>query len=308
MNRPGTCWELGGAFLIATSRLTDLLTLLIRRMPGGGELSPRETPPTPLIYTSISLYTCFHPCSVPTWPFSDPHEVIVQLLVPVFNEYLLVATDPAGLLCSCRRIEQTKRKWLTSEVPLVRSGHAKKTSYCEHELLLMGGLKWKLCIWFPVTALTAQSVMSRRLKGLPWQPADWISLKAVVNLICKSPNGRSNEAVVRHVDFALADVNKSKPRQKHNPNCGRGSIPKRKLLSFPARPMCLRSVPLHINHYSTSHLGESVLALGLLSLTFFISARHSVDTACHPRWWIPAGMGRSSAAVCHNPSKDNSCL
>lgn len=108
---------------------------------GGERLSPRETPPTPLIYTSISLYTCFHPCSVPTWPFSDPHEVIVQLLVPVFNEYLLVATDPAGLLCSCRRIEQTKRKWLTSEVPLVRSGHAKKTSYCEHELLLMGGLK-----------------------------------------------------------------------------------------------------------------------------------------------------------------------
>lgn len=173
---------------------------------------------------------------------------------------------------------------------------------------MTGRLKWKLCIWFSVTALTAQSVMSCRLKCLPWQPADWISLKVVVNLISKSPSGRSNEAVVSHIDLALADINKSKSRQKHNPNYGWDFIPERKLLSFSARPMCLRSVSLHINHYSTSHLGESVLALGLLSLTFFISAWHSVDTACRPRWWVPAGMGRSSAAVYHNPSKDNSCL
>ena len=174
-------------------------------------------------------------------------------------------------------------------------------------IAVTGRLKGKLCIWFGVTALTAQSVMSRRLKCLPWQPADWISLKVVVNLISKSPSGRCNEAVVSHIDLALADINKSKSCQKHNPNYGGGSIPERKLLSFSARPMCLRSVPLHINHYSTSHLGESVLALGLLSLTFFISAWHSVDTACHPRWWVPAGMDRSSA-VYHNPSKDNSCL
>lgn len=46
----------------------------------GGTVAQRNSP-APLIYTSISLYTCFHPCSVLTWHFSDPHEVIVQLLV-----------------------------------------------------------------------------------------------------------------------------------------------------------------------------------------------------------------------------------
>lgn len=47
----------------------------------------------------------------------------------------------------------------------------------------------------------------------------------------------------------------------------RGAIPERIMLSFSARPLCLCYVPLHINHYRTSHLGESVLAFGLLSLT-----------------------------------------
>lgn len=61
----------------------------------GGTVAQRNSP-APLIYTSISLYTCFHPCSVLTWPFSDPHEVIVQLLVAVFNEYLLVMLTLQG--------------------------------------------------------------------------------------------------------------------------------------------------------------------------------------------------------------------
>ena len=63
--------------------------------------------------------------------------------------------------------------------------------------------------------------------------------------------------------------NKSKPHQKEkNSNNFRDSLPDRTVLSFSARPLCLRSVLLHINHDSARGLGESLLACGLLSLTF----------------------------------------
>ncbi len=63
-------------------------------------------------------------------------------------------------------------------------------------------------------------------------------------------------------------INQSDGRKKKNPNYFRDAIPERNLLSFSPRSLCLRYVPLHINHYSTSHLGEPVLAFALLSLTF----------------------------------------
>lgn len=88
------------------------------------------------------------------------------------------------------------------------------------------------------------------------------------NHILKSPKDHSNVLVANNIDLALAVINKSKLSQKQKTNYCRDTIPERNLLSFSARSLCLCYVPLHINHYSTSHLGVSVLAFRLLSPTF----------------------------------------
>ncbi len=67
MNRPGTCWELRGASLIAASGLHRPAHFAHQQCVRG-VLSPGETPLfSHLHLPSFFFYTCFHLCSVATW-------------------------------------------------------------------------------------------------------------------------------------------------------------------------------------------------------------------------------------------------
>lgn len=115
------------------------------------------------------------------------------------------------------------------------------------------------------------------------------------NIILKSPNGLLNVTVASYIDLALRS-HQIKAKPENSPNYCREPISEGNLLSFSARSLCLRFVPLHtpIQHRP---FGRLTVCFWTIVSHLFISAWHHVDTPCHLFVMGPPPLAQGGATL-----------